>query len=114
MLEGITVLSQTTALPAGYPLPIVFLVMIGCGMIATIFYIIKYSTSPIATKVIICIFCIIILAGCVFGLYAIHSLEETRYKVIIDDHVLFTDFNERYEIISQDGLILTIVERAQK
>ena len=39
--------------------------------------------------------------------------EETRYQVIIDDSVNFNEFNERYEIISQEGLIYTITEKME-
>ena len=114
MLEGITVLSQTTELPSGYPLPIMFLVMLGLGMIITVGYVIRCSRNSTATKIIACTFCLIILAGCVFGLYTIHSLEETYYKILVDDHVTFTEFNNHYKVIRQDGLILTIAERVQK
>lgn len=40
--------------------------------------------------------------------------EETRYQVIIDDSVNFNEFNERYEIISQEGLIYTITEKTEQ
>lgn len=33
------------------------------------------------------------------------------YKVIIEDSVNFNEFNEKYEIIEQDGKIYTIKER---
>lgn len=39
--------------------------------------------------------------------------EETRYQVIIDDSVNFNEFSERYEIISQEGLIYTITEKME-
>ena len=40
--------------------------------------------------------------------------EETRYQVIIDDSVNFNEFNERYEIIDQEGLIYTITEKMEQ
>jgi hypothetical protein len=36
---------------------------------------------------------------------------ETRYQVLISDEVNFKEFNERYEVVSQDGLIYTVRER---
>lgn len=33
------------------------------------------------------------------------------YKVTISDEVNFVDFNNKYEIIEQDGLIYTIKEK---
>ena len=40
--------------------------------------------------------------------------EYTQYKVTISDKVNFVEFNEKYEIISQDGEIYTIKEREEK
>lgn len=36
---------------------------------------------------------------------------ETHYKVIIDDSVSMNEFNEKYEIISQEGKIYTVREK---
>ena len=43
--------------------------------------------------------------------FPIHTGEYIRYKVTISDTVNFVEFNEKYEIISQDGKIYTIKER---
>lgn len=34
-----------------------------------------------------------------------------KYKVTIEDEVRFNDFNEKYEIINQEGQIYTVKER---
>ena len=39
---------------------------------------------------------------------------ETHYKVTIDDNVSMNEFNEKYEIINQEGKIYTIRERKQQ
>ena len=36
---------------------------------------------------------------------------ETHYKVTIDDNVSMNEFNEKYEIVSQEGKIYTIREK---
>lgn len=36
---------------------------------------------------------------------------ETLYKVTIDDSVSMTEFNEKYEVIEQEGKIYTVRER---
>lgn len=36
---------------------------------------------------------------------------ETQYKVIIDNSVSMNEFNEKYEIIDQEGKIYTVRER---
>jgi uncharacterized membrane protein YeaQ/YmgE (transglycosylase-associated protein family) len=37
--------------------------------------------------------------------------SHTEYKVTISEEVNFNEFNERYEIIEQEGKIYTIIER---
>lgn len=37
--------------------------------------------------------------------------EYTQYKVIISDTVNFVEFNDKYEILEQDGEIYTVKER---
>lgn len=58
-----------------------------------------------------------ILAGILMFLYlfafAVNTTEETHYKVTIDETVNFVEFNEKYEIIDQEGEIYTIRERTE-
>ena len=50
--------------------------------------------------------------SCILTLIFPKSTDEyTRYKVSISEEVNFVEFNEKYEIISQDGKIYTIKER---
>ena len=39
---------------------------------------------------------------------------ETQYKVTIDDSVSMTEFNEKYEVIEQEGKIYTVREKHQE
>lgn len=39
---------------------------------------------------------------------------QTRYEVTISDDVNFNEFNSRYEVVKQEGLIYTIVEKTDK
>lgn len=41
------------------------------------------------------------------------SAYDVVYDVMIGDNVSFNDFNERYEIISQNGNIYTVKERTK-
>ena len=41
----------------------------------------------------------------------IGRIEYKEYKVTIDNEVSFKEFNERYEIINQEGEIYTIIEK---
>ena len=40
-----------------------------------------------------------------------NSIDHIEYKVTISDDVSLTEFNEKYEIIEQDGKIYTVRER---
>jgi len=39
--------------------------------------------------------------------------DHTEYKVLINEEVNFIEFNEKYEIINQEGEIFTIIEKLQ-
>lgn len=52
------------------------------------------------------------LFGCVLGSECSKPVEyTTEHKVLISDEVLMNEFNEKYEIVSQEGKIYTIRER---
>lgn len=53
-----------------------------------------------------------VLFGTLFGTaHEIPTGYETQYKVTISDEVQLNEFNEKYEIIEQDGKIYTVRER---
>ena len=39
------------------------------------------------------------------------EISHYEYKVLIDESVSLVEFNEKYEIIGQEGSIYTIIER---
>ena len=109
MLEGITVLNTSMCMPRGSGGILVFLTIIASCAIIGLIYSLKYCKK--AKKIIACIVSIMIAAGCIFGIFAIANMDQATYKVIVDDTVSFTEFNNRYKIIDQEGLIFTIIER---
>lgn len=42
-----------------------------------------------------------------------HSVDYVKYKVIIDDSVLMSEFVDHYEILDQEGKIYTVKEKVQ-
>ena len=55
---------------------------------------------------------LLFMTGCAFGTFCYKYKDGTKmYKVTIDESVSMNKFNERYEVVSQDGDIFTIVER---
>ena len=45
------------------------------------------------------------------GLCAEYNTFHTEYKITIDDSVSFNEFTDRYEIVSQDSDVYTVIER---
>ena len=111
-MEGITILNQT--LHEGTivdPLFMIGLTLIGAGLFLGIA---GAFMSSCKIKIIPYIFLGISLTFFAIGLAigAFGPREQiTRYQVLIDSSVSFTEFNDRYKIITQDGAIYTIQER---
>ena len=111
-MEGITILNQTLHEGAIIePFLGIVLILIGAALflgMAGIFI------NPCKIKIISHIFLGIALAfltiGAAIGVFGPRE-QITRYQVLIDETVSFVEFNNRYEIISQDGTIYTIQER---
>lgn len=109
-MQGITILNETTKLPNGYAGIIIVLIMLGIGMIVLGYCCIKYNEHTLS-KIVASIICCIILIGCVVGVVILTNQEQTYYKVLLDNDITFVEFNEQYQIIEQEGLILTVIKR---
>lgn len=60
----------------------------------------------------VCSLVVIFLLAAVSGLaFATPSQYVNQYQVIVSDEVVFTEFCERYEIVDQDGKLLTVREK---
>ena len=73
--------------------------------------------NKVLVVIIITVVCLTtVLSTFMGGLFANGILPkaakyETQYKVTIDDSVSVNEFNEKYEIIDQEGKIYTVRER---
>ena len=83
--------------------------------LATLMGIVVYIGTNYRTNVIS--FCVILgvfvgaMIGCALGSLSNIPIEYvTEYKAIISDEVNFNEFQEKYEIIDQEGKIYTIRE----
>lgn len=99
MLEGITVLSETSyTMHWWQALIIALLLAIVCGLIFTVMY--DWRSG---------VFVGVIVLFCVCGLIYFGNRESsTTYKVLIDDTVSMKEFDELYEIVGHDGDIVII------
>ena len=109
-MQGITILSEVTKLPDGYAGVIVFLIILGIGMITLGYCCIRYNEHT-WSKILASVICGIILIGCIVGIVTLANQEQTYYKILLDDSVTFAEFNEQYKMLEQEGSILTVIKR---
>ena len=112
MMNGITVLSQSEIMNTPnwtYIITIIALIAFVVSMIITS----SFHHNRIETIFGISSICFSILF--VVGLFCMKFIEirtgKYTYKVTISNEVNFVEFNNKYEIIDQDGLIYTIKEK---
>lgn len=55
-----------------------------------------------------------LIFGILMGFVTREPASPETYKVTVSDTVNFNEFNERYKIISQEGLIYTITEKTDE
>lgn len=114
VLEGVTILSEGI----GYPLP--FGAMIGLGVVgsaclcALMAGIIIAFINRDTDMILPCAICALLSVVFLTLVFISFKNNYPTYKVTIDDNVSFVEFNEKYEIIKQDGLIYEVKERATK
>ena len=77
------------------------------------------NNKELIVIIITAVFLTIFLSTLMGGLFADGILPkateyETQYKVTIDDSVSVNEFNEKYEIIDQEGKIYIVRERENK
>ena len=111
-MEGITILNQT--LHEGAIIDPLFGIGLALIGVALVLGFAGGFMNSCKNKIISHIFlgisftCLVI--GMVIGVFGPRE-QVTRYQVLIDESVSFIEFNERYKIIEQDGVIYTIQER---
>ena len=119
MLKGVTILnSYDIIIPEWHDTifsAIVFSFVAVSG-IALIIYLLldsKRIKDALTPSVIIVLFT---LFGIFVSIHGFTHLPEnkyqTRYEVTISDDVNFNEFNSKYEIVEQNGLIYTIIEKS--
>lgn len=108
LMEGVRVLSESVIKINNYGsvLLTLFIILIICIIVGVLGFI--YDEH------IIQITCIILGGVCVIGMtpfaFIIPNLQ-TQYKVTISETVNFKEFTQKYEVISVDGEIYTVVEK---
>lgn len=118
MLKGITILNSYDVITHewnGTIFPAIvfsFVAVSGVVLIIEIFRNSKQRKDTFVPSFIVSIFT---LLGIFVSIHGFTHLPEnkyqTRYEVTISDEVNFNEFNSRYEVVKQNGLIYTIIEK---
>ena len=118
MLKGITILNSYDIITPEWHdtiFPAIVFSFVAVSGIALIIYLLldsKRIKDALTPSVIIVLFT---LLGIFVSIHGFTHLPEnkyqTRYEVTISDEVNFNEFNSKYEIVTQKGLIYTIIEK---
>lgn len=121
MLKGINVLNTYDIVSSEYHdiiFPAVVFTCIAVGGIAIIIYMLldsKLIKDVVVPSVIVVIFTLFAMVASIYGFTNLpENKYQTRYDVTIDDTVNFNEFTSKYEVVKQEGLIYTIVEKTDK
>lgn len=112
MIDGITVLSTSELVTVNigcFIFAIIGACVFGTGLF--IFAESNYTNNNFVIGSIVGIIGILMITFTVISGNLTKTTGEYEYKVTISDEVSFVEFNEKYEIVDQDGLIYTVVER---
>ena len=118
MLKGVTILnSYDIIIPEWHDTifrTVVFSFVAVAG-IALIIYLLldsKRIKDAVAPLVILVIFTLHCMVASIYGFTHLpENKYQTRYEVTISDEVNFNEFNSKYEVVEQKGLIYTIIEK---
>ena len=121
-MTGVEILAtEEVAVAFGFSWPgfwMAFILFAITSSVIGFFALLREYRDEIVSNAVVSILCGI-LCGVFFGLlcsnifYPNPTEYETQYKVTIDDSVSMNDFNEKYEIVDQDGRIYTVREKEQ-
>lgn len=110
-MEGIEILSVgEEIIRSGFNWTAAAFVFAICCILGALTFIAERGVSP--TSAVIITLMISVFFASLFGMMFMPKVDSIpTYKVTIEDSVNFNEFNEKYEIIEQDGKIYTIKER---
>jgi len=118
MLKGITILNSYDVITPEWSdtffsaIVFSFVAVSGIALIIYIFYNSKQKKDAFVPSFIISLFTLLGIFVSIHGFTHLPKNKyQTRYEVTISDEVNFNEFNSKYEVIIQKGLIYTIIER---
>lgn len=110
-MEGVTILAVNEAVEAGgFDITVAILFLLLATVIGLAYG--AAGKEPVLGTIVGA--CLGLIMGTFLGFATAEPASPETYKVTISDTVNFNEFNERYEIISQEGLIYTITEKTDE
>lgn len=121
MLEGINVLNTYDVISSEYhdnifpAVAFTCLAVIGIALIIYILIITKPIQDALVPSLLVSLFTLACMFASIYGFTHLpENKYQTRYDVTISNDVNFNEFNSKYEVVKQEGLIYTIVEKTNK
>ena len=118
MLKGITILNSYDIItPEWHDMifPAIVFSFVAVSGIALIIYLLldsKRIKDALTPSVIIVLFTLLSIFVSIHGFTHLpENKYQTRYEVTVSDDVNFNEFNSKYEVVEQNGLIYTIIEK---
>lgn len=112
MLEGITVLAQETIKKYTWGFSIIGMIFVGIALlcfISVIYFLIK-DFDCVCYGLLLLLVSSTVVSVMAFSVGKLDEVYE-RYKVTVNDSVNLLEFNDRYEILDQEGKIFIIREK---
>ena len=121
MLKGITVLNTYDIITPEWNdkiFPAVVFSIVAVSGIALIIYLLldsKRIKDALTPSVIVILFTLLSIFVSIHGFTHLpENKYQTRYEVIVNDEVNFNEFTSKYQVVKQEGLIYTIIEKTDK
>lgn len=121
MLKGVTILNSYDIIShewGGTFFPAIAFSFVAISGIALIVYIFRNSKrikDAFVPFVIVIFFTLCCMVASIYGFTHLpENKYQTRYEVTISDEVNFNEFTSKYQVVKQEGLIYTIVEKTDK
>ena len=111
MMQGVEILAQEPIMQYDDNGLIVFLVGLGVALIAGIIVGICTYDGQLGVLVGVIIVLLSVISGVITDAASEHPTGKYKYKVTISDDVSMNEFLEKYEIVDQEGKIMTIKEK---
>ena len=116
-MNGVEILSENVVYEVDYFEPIIF-ILLGIGVVSGFLVGYIISHKDLRDGMMGALFGFLLGFSMVFFVYpctahTTDTVDHIEYKVTISDDVNFNEFNDKYEILDQEGKIFTVKERSK-